>query len=298
MTTPNSKGKGKGKATALASPSTHLEPDENVPLLDESTSERPIQVRPPRTRSNLRHYFTTFILVLLSVALSALLFLILLGYSFKPSSSEIASLPKTAFRYTLPESVSVLDVNDYGIWLNVTVNCGIDYDQAMGTRDVGEMKGLEREEAEMRGDRGLSSRWWERIRRWAAHRGLDYMDMKAVEVEILREIKVFQSGNTTQPLLSAKISEPILIPLIPNLPARTSNPVKGSSGLRPVSFDVWAKPIASTGELWELAQSTWASGEVKVKVEVWKVVGRIPGLPLGGDFSAYNLAMDINIPGE
>jgi hypothetical protein len=291
---PSNPAKGKGKARASSISSTA--PDEHTAFLPTSSTPAPQPIFRPRT--SLRYRITTCLLILLSILLALGLFASLLLYSYKPSSSEIAALPKTALRYTLPEDIQVLDVAENGIRLNVTVRCGIDYDRVMGI-SRSELVGLQREEAEMRGDRGLGAGWWEDIRRWAAHKGLKATGISTIEVEIPRDITVYRSGDTSKALLSAVLSEPVQIPLLPNLSASAQAAGgKDGTGLQSVSFEILAKPIASTGELWDMLQHAWASGEVTVSVGVRKALGRVPGLLWSGDISAYNLAMDITIPSK
>jgi hypothetical protein len=170
--------------------------------------------------------------------------------------------------------------------VNITLRCGIDYDKAAGIASLSE---VEREEAVQRGDRGLGSDWWENLRRWTGHQVLRTMDIRSVQVEIPGLIHVYPHSIDSAPLLSVHIYEPLEIPLIPDIT---------NQGLQPISFEVLAKPIASTGDLWAFAQHSWAAGEVNAVIGVRKVLGRVPAIPGFGDVSAYRLSINVDMPGK
>ncbi|WVQ85532.1 hypothetical protein IAT38_007698 [Cryptococcus sp. DSM 104549] len=252
--------KGKGKA---------VDQGERTPLLASSsrTSSRPppdsgealATPRPPRTRTALLALST----ILLSLFLSFLLFLALLFSSFKPSPSELNTLPSTAFEYTVPSHVSVLNITDSGVLLNITLRCGIDADRALGVQ--GWYAEEDQRDAIARGERGGGAAWWEGLRRWTAHRMVRSLPRQEMLVDIPDAIYIFPHHFTSPPLLTLSFPEPLLLPLVTGVaPSHPAHPDR--SWLRPLTFVALARPIASTGEIWEFIRRGWAEGNVRVVV--------------------------------
>jgi hypothetical protein len=243
----------------------------------------------------LRHHIITSVIVISSILLAIFLFAVLLVYSYKPSSSEIYSIPRTAFRYTPPETLSIIGFDEDGIRVNVTLRCGIDYDRVLG---IAALEGDERVQAEQRGERGLGVGWWEGLRRWIGHKALGRLPSRTVEAEIPGFIHIYppssSKADSTSPMVSLKLLEPLQIPLIPNLPRSVSF----TEYLEPVSFEVIAKPISTTGELWDFAQQVWVDGEVKATIGIRKALGRMPGWNWMGDVRVENMMLDVVMPSE
>jgi hypothetical protein len=279
------KDKGKGKARA--------EPSERDPLLPSSSRivEAPIE-EPPRRSGRFRSVLLTVLVVVVSLLLSALLFTALLAYSFKPSERELEHLPETAFAYAGPDNVQVLNVTDDGILVNVSVRCGIDIDSALG---IAKLAPEAKAEAGERGDRGTGAEWWEALRRWTAYRALDQLPAKSIQVNVSEPILVFPKHFESPPLLSLRILDGLLVPLVADVDPK-------SAWLKPVSFLALAKPIASTGQLWEFVQHAWLDGEAKVVVSISHVEAKL----LGGNawWAKYaqgekkDLVMGVQVPGE
>lgn len=275
--------KGKGKARA--------EPTERDPLLPSSSRTTPIDTQSPQSTSRWGSAAYTILVVLFSLILSALLFLALLAYSFKPSESELQILPKTAFAYAGPDNVQVLNVTNEGILVNVTFRCGIDADNALG---VARLDTDEKAAAIQRGSRGTGAEWWERLRRWTAYRALDQLSTKSVQVNISQPIYVFPKHFDTPPLLSLHVLEPLLVPLITGVEASTT-------WLESMSFTALARPIASTGQLWEYVQQAWVEGEAKVVVGISQVEARLPENSWWAKYAQAvqeDLVLSLGIPGK
>ncbi|WWC85667.1 uncharacterized protein L201_000533 [Kwoniella dendrophila CBS 6074] len=274
---PQNKGKGKSKATdtnpevapllGSLSQTYHTEP-----LLDDEQAQ-------PRSRtSRIGSILFTIIIVLFTLIIAAILFLVLLAASYKPSPSELSSLPKTAFAYSPPESISVLNVTDDGILVNITLRCGIDADQALGVKALSFDTPQEKSEAERRGERGLGAGWWENLRRFTAHKALSRLQRPSVSVHIPTLIDIsspnFKSLTSSPSILSVNVLDELEIPLIWDIPNQPQPPNSQPEWLQPISFRALAKPIASTGELWQFAQQAWAQGSVKVVIDINRVVAR------------------------
>ncbi|ORY22989.1 hypothetical protein BCR39DRAFT_550382 [Naematelia encephala] len=268
---PPNKGKGKGKARADP-------PHETSPLLGSpSTSIRrqALEDEPRRPDGHrLRSALLTGLVVLFSLVLSATLFLILLAWSFKPSRSEIDALPRTAFRYDMPNRIEVLNVTDDGVHVNVSLRVGIDVDRALGVQGYASQE--EQKAAEVNGERGLGAAWWENLRRWTAQKALDSMGKRSVRANITSPIYVFPHHLSSSPLLSVSLTSPLDIPLVAGVPPFPLG-VK-PDWLQPTWFTAIARPVASTGELWEYAQRVWAEGQARVVVGVSRVEAEVPGV--------------------
>lgn len=280
-----SRGSAKGKGKARA------EPTERDPLLPSSSRSVIIghepQTRTPRWRSILY----TILITIFSLLFAAGLFVALLAYSFKPSESELQALPKTAFSYAGPDNVQVLNVTNEGILVNVTLRCGIDVDTALG---ITHLDDDEKAEAIQRGERGTGAEWWESLRRWTASRALGQLSTRSIEVNISDPIYVFPRHFDTPPLLSLQVLDPLFVPLVPGVQSR-------SSWLETMSFTALARPIASTGQLWDFVQHAWAEGEVKVVVGIGKVEARLPERAWWAKYAQAvqeDLVMSLGVPGE
>ena len=267
-----SSSKGKGKAQAQ-----DTEPTERDPLLPSSSTSRLSSTQspaPPRSRilgPRVRSILLTSLIVLFSILLSALLFLILLAWSFKPSESELNTLPKTALGYAGPDGISVLNIMDNGVLVNVSVRLGIDADQVLAIRDPHALSEDERKEAGLRGDRGSGAEWWESIRRWTARQALARLSSPSVRVTFPSEIIVRTTGSDVVSLVSLAIDQPLDVPLIQEV-----TPDDGNRWLRPVTFTALAHPMASSVDLWSFVHRAWMDGQVNVMVEVDKVEVKLP----------------------
>ncbi|WVR03317.1 hypothetical protein IAU60_000308 [Kwoniella sp. DSM 27419] len=273
---PRDKGKGKAKvdqqsaevAPLLGSTSPRPEYHTNPTVVDESSADAARQtLRSVRYRS----FLLTVLVVLASILLAAVLFLILLVASYRPSPSELSSLPQTAFAYSPPDGVSVLNVTDDGILLNISLRCGIDADRALGVQAF--TTDQEKDQAAANGERGVGAAWWESTRRWVAHRALKSLSQPSVTVNIPRALQVL-SDDSSAPLLAARILDVLQVPLVWDIPVRSSVENDPPKWLRPVSFRALAKPLALTGELWEFVQRGWMRGSISVTVNIDGVQAR------------------------
>ncbi|OCF71343.1 hypothetical protein I204_07970 [Kwoniella mangroviensis CBS 8886] len=299
---PRDKGKGKPKAVdsttenapLLGSPSRTYHTTQTQP----SSEDQIIQPRQRRT-SRLTSIIYTVLIVLLSFLISFLLFLILLAGSYKPSPSELSTLPKTAFSYSPPGSISIVNVTDDGILLNISLRCGIDADEALGVKAKVFATPEEKADAEERGERGLGSKWWENIRKWTAHRFLSKLDNPSVSVNIPSSIEITSRQFKSSPLLSVNVLDELEVPLIWDISPRPLPPGSQPDWLRPISFTALAKPLASTGELWEFVQRGWVEGAIRVTIEVNHVIARpseIAWWTKYAEVEKEDLTMDITSP--
>lgn len=298
MSVDKGKGKGKGKSTR---------PTERDPLLASSSrfiATQPLQAfdttpnrshfLPPRLRSIL----FTVLIVLASLLVSAILFVALLAYSFRPSPSELSALQKDSFKYLPPEGVKVLNITEDGILVNITVRCAINADRALGIQGFADDD--EKAAAVQSGLRGIGADWWEVLRRWTAHKALDQLPLQAISVHIPDHINIFPHHVHSQPLLSVSVLSPLLVPLLYGLPLGSSP--SETYWLVPVTFTAIAKPIASTGQLWEYAQHAWADGQARVVVGISKVEVELPGYEAWWvkytRAEKQDLVMEVDMPGE
>ncbi|OCF43749.1 hypothetical protein I317_02353 [Kwoniella heveanensis CBS 569] len=306
--------KGKGKAKAVEHPNAG-ETEENQRLLDSMSrsyrtanndvqnddEESPLLLHQRRREdrrgsgSKIRSILLTALVVLATLAVGVTLFLVLLAASYSPSPSELSSLPKTAFAYSSPDSVSVLNITDDGLLLNLTVRCGIDADRALGVQWFSSER--EKDSAAERGERGVGAEWWEKLRRWTAHRALKSLDQPSVNVNVSSSIHIYPHRASSSPLLSVKILDSLQIPLVWDIPQQAPN--DEPTWLQPLAFTALAKPLASTGELWEFIQRGWVEGSVRVKVEIATVQAKPAEKAWWakyGEIEKEDLDLDIEVP--
>ena len=243
--------KGKGKAVNR----------EREPLLGSSSRSVPRRRRDDRS-SRLRSALLTAFVVLFSLLLSLILFVGLLAYSFRPSTSEVEVLPRKAFQYRLPENISILNVTEEGVYVNLTIPCGIDADEVLGIKPF--VGAGDRRDAEVRGYRGTGAAWWENLRRWTARTSLGYLPDN-IEVSI-GQILVYPERSTT-PILGVNIEYPIGIPMVANA---------SGSWLQPLPVVALAKPIGTSEQFWAFVRQGWASGQIHVDIDALNVSGRLP----------------------
>lgn len=305
LPTPKAKGKGKAKATI----STTDGQTERTPLLPSEGSRSRLAAsrsRHPSRWTKTRSILFAVGLVLLSLLISLILFIALLLNSFKPSPAELDALPKTAFRYSGPEGVSILNITDEGVLVNITIGCGIDADQVLGFSHNAWRSEAEKEEAAARGWRGTGSEWWEGIRRWAGGMALGQLPTQAVQVVSPEPIFVHPHHEDQSALVIINITQPFEVPIVSGVSANASQvTVKKSDSdlnwLQPVHIIALVKPIASTGELFQYAQEAWAAGQIKFIVRLQKVQGRIPGEAWWSKYAKgeqKDIAVDVSLPGE
>lgn len=292
--------KDKGKARAPdSSPSL---PTESSPLLGSPSRPSPPFINddstPTRRRLAGGSTRTSVLYIALIVALSllaaVLLFLALLVNSFRPSAAEVDALQDTAFRYAGPDGISIVNVTDDGVLVNVSVRAGIDWDQAVGVHQWADES--EKESAVERGWRGTGAVWWEDLRRWAAVKAMARLDSQSVRITIPEQVLILPDHFTSFPLLSVSIPNDVEVPLVPDVSSG-----RKEDWLHPVQILAIAKPIASTGDLMAFAQKAWETGEVNVIVGVTKVQ---VALPLSGWLSRFarmekeDITRQLHMPGE
>lgn len=300
------KDKGKGRA---------IEPDlptESSPLLGSPSHSRSplVDTRSPsqvnqrhgatlpqgRTRTTTRTRTRNSILyaaliVALSLLAGCILFLALLINSFLPSHAEMESLQETAFQYAGPDAISIVNVTDDGVLVNVSFRAWIDWDQTLGIRSWGDES--EKEDAGARGDRGANVEWWENLRRWTAGRVLGLLVKRSVEVEIPEQVLILPDHFTTIPLFSVTLPHRLQVPIVPG--ADTNK-----EWLQPLHILALAKPIASTGDLMAFAQESWELRVARVIISAAKVQ---VDLPLGGWLARFgkiemkDITRHIEMPG-
>lgn len=230
-------------------------------------------------------------IVIASLVLSAALFLALLAFSFKPSESELDLLPRTAFSYAGPDDVHVLNVTDDGILLKISLRCGIDVDNALG---LSRAYDLGKDESDLHGMRGRGAQWWESLRRRTAHAILDQLPAQNIHIKLLDPLVVFTGHSERIPLLSLDVLDDLKIPLIRDVDPR-------APWLKPLTFVALAKPIATTGQLWEFIQHAWIAGEARIVINIHRAQGRIAQ---GVWWTKYaraqkeDLVFDAGLPGE
>lgn len=300
--------KDKGKARAI-------EPDlptESSPLLGSTSQSRsPLHTRSqsPHSPVNHRHAYartqvqagprtrTSILYAALIIALSLLagciLFLALLINSFRPSNAESDTLQETAFQYAGPDGISIINVTDDGVLVNVSIRAGINWDQALGIQ--GWANEAEKEVAINRGLRGTGAEWWESLRRWTAGKMMSRLDKRSVEVEIPEQVLILPEHFTTIPLFSVTVPDRVSVPIVPG-----ANTRGGEDWLRPMHITALAKPIASTGDLMIFAQKAWEQGEAKVVVGVTKVKVTLPltgWLAKFGHMEKEDITRRVQMPG-
>ena len=270
------KDKGKGRAVDVDTPT------ESSPLLGEEngspsrtrSQSRPVhphiaaiqseRARESRTRSIL------YIALIISLSLLAAfgLFLALLLNSFRPSVTELDSLQDTAFQYAGPDGISIVNITDDGILVNVSLRAGIDWDKALGVQQWGNEE--EKQAAVWKGDRGTGAEWWENLRQWTAGKMMGQLSEPAVQINIPDQVLVLPDHFDTFPLLKVSIPSEFKVPLVQNVKSGNQD------WLPPLSILALAKPIASTGDLLAYAQKAWEHGELRVVVGVPKAQATIP----------------------
>lgn len=293
------KDKGKGRAV-------HVEPTETSPLLGDngSPSRSHSQVRSvhphiaaiqvERAReSRTRSILYIALIITLSLLAAFGLFLALLLNSFRPSVTELDSLQDTAFQYAGPDGISIVNVTDDGILVNVSLRAGIDWDRALGVQQWGNEE--EKQASIWKGDRGTGADWWENLRQWTADKMMAQLFEPAVRISIPDQVLVLPDHFGTFPLLKVSIPSEFQVPLVKG--AKSDN----QDWLPPLSILALAKPIASTGDLLAFAQKAWEHGELKVVVGVPKAQATIPlqgFLARWAKIEKLDITKSISIPGK
>jgi hypothetical protein len=181
-------------------------------------------------------------------------------------------LQTTAFRYsTTPDRLSIVNITDEGVLVDVTVRCGIDVDRALG---IGLTPAQAEHAAKMRW-RGAGAEWWERLREWSVDRARGYVPGH-VHLDVLEPIHVSWNGTR---LVTATIVGPAHVPVVQR--ARIADK---QDWLRPMDLRILAKPD-SMDALWTFVQHSWREKvQVAVKTEA---VGTVLG---------YSLERSIDMP--
>lgn len=274
----------KGKARA----STHTE---TTPLIGSSPgSERHDKTRQYPRRPPILFAVCT---IAISIVLASALFLTLLLSSFKPAGSELEALPRTAVLYEAPESITVINVTDQGILLNVSLRCGIDADTALG---VQRLSASEKSAAAAKGERGGGSAWWEHVRQWTANRILAGLPARAVHVQIPNDIFVIQSQSLQDRLATVAILDSLVIPLVSDVPSTL--PPKW---LPLTTFKAIVKPVASSGEILRFIQDSWISGRAEIELQMDCAKASLPDGPWWTKFAKTNkdnIRLNMLVPGE
>lgn len=274
------------------------DPTERDPLLPSNINAEIAADRRPFSSPKSRKVGSILLTVsvaLLSLLFGLILFIALLGSSFKPSEAEIATLSKTAFIYDPnPLSVSLLNVTDDGVLVNATILCGMDLDRALGIQRFDSEE--EKAAAEQRGERGTGAAWWENLRRWAASKGLGRLSDKRVIVSMPSAINIYARHGGSTPLFAVHIQAPLDVPMVSGVQD------KRGEWMKPMSVLALAKPLASTADLMEFGQKGWAAGSMSVVVGVDKAVVNLPGLT--GWLSKFvnvekkHIVMDVQVPSK
>lgn len=294
--------KDKGKARAAETSSSG--PTESSPLLGTANRSSPPlgnNNKDDRLSRRVRGVNTTrtsilyiALIIALSLLAAAVLFLALLLNSFRPSNAELDALQDKAFQYAGPDGVSVVNVTDDGVLVNVSLRAGIDWARSAGVQRWADER--EKEAAIERGWRGTGAEWWEDLRRWTAGKMMAHLDRKTVRVDIPEQVLIFPDHFTSFPLFSVAIPNDIEIPLVADVSAGTKD-----HWLKPVHVLALAKPIASTGDLMAFAQKAWELGEVRVVIGVTKVQ---VNLPLSGWLARFasvekgDITRQLHMPGK
>ncbi|WWC66974.1 uncharacterized protein I206_100881 [Kwoniella pini CBS 10737] len=268
---PRDKGKGKSKATD-PNPQPEAAPLLGSPSRTYNTQPATEDAIQPTRTSKIASVIYTILIVIATLLVGLILFLVLLAGSFKPSTSELSSLPKTAFKYSPPDQIQILNITDDGLLLNISLRCGIDADQAFGVKSFYSPE--EKLEAEKNGERGIGSEWWENLRKYVAHKALSHLEEPSISVEFPSSISVSspQFVIATKKILSVQVLDELQIPLIWDIPLQP--PTGQPEWLQPISFTALAKPLASTGELWEFVQRGWVEGTIKATIDLDHVKAR------------------------
>jgi hypothetical protein len=292
------KDKGKGRAVDV-----DTTPTERSPLLGDNGSPSRSHIRPvhphiaaiqserareSRTRSIL------YIALIISLSLLAAfgLFLALLLNSFRPSTTELNTLQDTAFQYAGPDGISIVNVTDDGILVNVSLRAGIDWDRALGVQQWTDED--EKQQAVWKGDRGTGADWWESLRQWTAGKVMSQLSEPAIRVALPDQVLVLPDHFESFPLFKVSIPAEFRVPLVKNVKSGQQD------WLPPLSILALAKPIASTGDLLAFAQKAWVNGEMKVVIGVPKAQATIPlqgFLARWGKIEKLDITKQISMPG-
>ncbi|ODN84418.1 hypothetical protein L202_00372 [Cryptococcus amylolentus CBS 6039] len=288
-------------------PKSPAVPDEHTRLINDappsythidSAATEPAEPPAPSRRPRARLVIISLAVAGVVFLLGGLIFAALVAASFRPTPSELEVLPKTAFEYTAPSSISIVDISDQGVLLNITLPCGIDADQAFGVQ--GFYLESDRQQAKSRGWRGTGSEWWENVRRKGAHWAVRTVGDR-VSVDLKDGILVFPTGaDAPEPLGYVELPERVVVPLITGVPAyHPEHP--DLSWLEPVSFIALAKPVANTGDIWEFIRKGWVKGSLDVvigirEIEAHLAQGEHSWWGTWATVEEQDLAFDVSLP--
>jgi hypothetical protein len=205
------------------------------------------------------------------------------------------SLQDTAFRYAGPDGISVVNVTEAGILVNVSLRAGIDWDRALGIQAWADEE--EKQGAVWKGERGTGAEWWENLRRWTADKMMGQLSDSSIKVDLPEQVIILPDHFDSFPLLKVSIPSEFNVPLVKNVPANPND----LGWLPPLHMMALAKPVASTGDLLAFAQRAWEQGEIKVVISVPEARATIPlsgWLAKFAQIKKEDVVKAINMPGK
>ena len=157
--------------------------------------------------------------------------------------------------------VDVLDIDDAGLHLNLSMLAGVDADDAIAQESHG--------------------KWWSAVARRTARTAMGF-GVKVLDVDV-PEIAIYAGSETSKlPLLQIQVPETLSVPVI-----RKDDP------LEPFSFEAIALPIAPVSDSWDWLQQAWKSNDAKLVVSIPQAKVKLPI----ASFLSYS-ASDLTVPFE
>lgn len=219
--------------TPPASPST-----ERSPLLGE-------RARVPRR--TWRHFVGWLVLILLVAGVAV---------AFTSVGLDDPSDDPEPVQFAEPR-VDILNIDDLGLHLNLSMVAGVDADDAIAQESQG--------------------KWWSAVARRTARTALG-LGVKTLDVDV-PAIRIYAEGAGKLPLLQISVPNTLAVPII-----RKDDP------LEPFSFEAIARPVAPMSDSWDWLQKAWKENDAKLVVSI--PTARVK-LPIASflSYSASNLTL-------
>lgn len=155
--------------------------------------------------------------------------------------------------------VDILNIDDNGLHLNLSMVAGIDADDAIVQESHGS--------------------WWTSVARRSARAALG-LGVKSLDVDV-PEIAIYADGGKL-PLLQIQVPQELAVPVI-----RKDDP------LEPFAFEAVARPVAPIGDTWDWLQRAWKNNNGKLVVSIPQARVKLPTF----SFLSYS-ASDLTLPFE
>lgn len=222
-------------STGASAVEVHNNRDAPSPPSSPSTERSPLLGERPRAP---RHRWRPFVFWLLLIVLVGA---VAIAFS-SVGLDEPADDPQPV-QFAEPR-VDILNIDDNGLHLNLSMVAGVDADDAI-----------------VQGSHGS---WWTSVARRSARAALG-LGVKTLDVDVPDIAIYFNDGRP--PLLEIRVPHTLNVPVI-----RRDDP------LEPFAFEAVATPVAPIGDTWDWLQRAWKNNNAKLVVSIPQARVKLPAV--------------------